>query len=670
MNLAFRLLMSAAAFAIAGAPAFAAPAAYTPGDDAHLVGLSAPAFSPDGRTIALVRTVQDVAHDKSVATLALVDVATGTLTQPAKKRAGVAQPAYAPDGTRLAFLAEDKQHHRQIDVLTLRTGTLSQLTKTAAGVQQFAWRPDGKALAYVTADPAPKAVAQHHDFFEITDDDYLTRSDDPPSHLWLVDANGTHSQRLTSGSWSISTSYPPSPPASPLSWSPDGAHLLFGRVPNTHDGDAYRSETAVLDLRTHTVSALTNRHEFESFAAYAPDGTHVAYLANRDNDPNNENGVYVSTLRNAEPVEAGTGTLLRAFDRNPFRVQWLNPTTMLVGAHDGTRNALWLLHTNDTLTRVDTGAVAPNQGFWLEAAVAKHGALAYVGTTTTHPAELYYQSTPTAAPRRLTHVNDLAAARALGKMVALRWTTPNGMQHDGTLTYPAHYVPGKKYPLVLVVHGGPTFASTLTWDSLAQSLAGRGLFVFQPNYRGSDNEGNAYQRAIYMDAGDGPDHDVMAGLAAVEKLGVVDPNKIVVSGWSYGGFMTSWLMTHEHVWKAAFSGAAVNDWVDMYDLGDGNVQIGFNFKGSPHVGDNLADYRAQSPITYATQVTCPVLIVSDIGDARVPVTQSFRMYRTLKDNGKNVRFIGIPVNGHNPSDVVRRIDRERLWTDWAATAIR
>jgi Tol biopolymer transport system component len=160
---------------------------------------------------------------------------------------------------RLAFLAEDKRRHRQIEVLSLRTGSVTQLTKTAEGVQQFAWRPDGKALAYVTTDPAPKAIARHHDFFEITDDDYLTRSDDPPSHLWLVDANDAHARRLTSGPWSVSTSYPPSPPASPLSWSADSAHLLFGRVPNTHDGDAYRSETAVLDLRTFAVTALTGR---------------------------------------------------------------------------------------------------------------------------------------------------------------------------------------------------------------------------------------------------------------------------------------------------------------------------------------------------------------------------------------------------------------------------
>ena len=109
------------------------------------------------------------------------------------------------------------------------------------------------------------------------------------------------------------------------------------------------------------------------------------------------------------------------------------------------------------------------------------------------------------------------------------------------------------------------------------------------------------------------------------RTGNIDEARIGVSGWSYGGYMTSWLMTHYHVWKNAFSGAAVNDLVDEYDLSDGNVQTAFSFKGSPHVGSNMADYRAQSPISYALDVTCPVTIMSDIGDARVPVTQSFRM---------------------------------------------
>lgn len=666
MNHAHRVIAAAAALVLTTAPAFGAPpATYTPDDDARIVGLAAPVFSPDGREIALVRTMQDRKADKPHAALVTVDVATGTVRVRTPKLQGIAQPSYAPDGSRLAFLAMDANHHRQIDVLTLRTGAIAAVTHAKDGVQQFAWRPDGMALAFVTADPAPASVGAHKDFFEITDDDYLTRANDPPSHLWLVNAGGAGARRLTSGTWSVSTSYPPSPPASPLSWSPDGSHLLFGRVPNTHDGDAYRSESAVLDLRTGSVTPLTDRHRFESFAAFGPDGKHVVYIVSRDDDPNNENAVVLTTLG------GGRGSAIApSFDRNPFRAIWVNARTVLVGAHDGVHTQLWLLGTDGSVTAVRHGDAEPNTGFWLEAAVAKNGAIAYVGTTASHPAELYYQPSADASPRRLTHVNDAVASLSLAKTVAVAWSGSDGVAQNGTLTYPARFDPARRYPMALVIHGGPTSSSGMTFSTLAQAIAARGIFVFQPNYRGSDNGGNAYQHAIWMDAGDGPDHDVMAGVAAVEKIAPIDADRIVVSGWSYGGFMTSWLMTHEHIWKAAFSGAAVNDWVDMYDLGDNNVQIGFTFKGSPHVGSNLADYRAQSPITYATQVTCPVTIVSDIGDARVPVTQSFRMYRALKDNGKPVRFIGIPVDGHFPGDIVRRIEVDRLWTNWAADAVR
>ncbi len=655
----------ATALIAAALPAVASAATFTPADDARIVGLASPAFAPDGKRVVLVRTVQDVKADKSHTALIAVDVAGGGVRELTHAREGIAQPAYSPDGKQLAFLAYDAKRKRQIDVVPAGGGTPRALTATKDGVQQFAWRPDGRALAYVTADEAPKRIAEHRDFFEITDDDYLTRSNDPPSHLWLVNADGRAAHRLTSGTWSTATSYPPSPPASPLSWSPDGTRLAFTRVPNTHDGDAYLSEIMVLDVVRGELHPLTARGKFEGFATFSPDGRRVAYLASRADDPNNENDVFVTS------AGGGRGSALSTtLDRNVYRALWVDARTLLLGGNDGVHQAMWLLHDDGSAQRVQTGAAEPALGYWLQAAVARDGALAYVGSTATHPAELWYQPDAATPPRQLTRVNDAVGRLQLGKTEAVSWNGPDGWAQNGTLTYPPDYAPGKKYPLVLVVHGGPTGASTLSFGTVAQALAARGMLVFQPNYRGSDNGGNAYQRAIFMDAGDGPGRDVMAGLAAVEALGIVDESRIAVSGWSYGGFMTSWLMTHYHPWKAALSGAAVNDWVDQYDLGDGNVQIAFGFRGSPHVGANLADYRAQSPITYALQTTCPVLVVSDIGDARVPVTQSFRMYRTLKDNGKPVRFVGIPVDGHNPGDIVRRIERERLWVDWAVDALR
>jgi dipeptidyl aminopeptidase/acylaminoacyl peptidase len=231
------------------------------------------------------------------------------------------------------------------------------------------------------------------------------------------------------------------------------------------------------------------------------------------------------------------------------------------------------------------------------------------------------------------------------------------------LIYPLHYHGGKA-PLVLLIHGGPQGASTLGWGAQAQIFAAHGFFVFEPNYRGSTNLGDAYQHAITDDAGDGPGKDVMAGLATVERAYPIDTSRIGVSGWSYGGYMTSWLIGHYHVWKAAVSGASLDDWLDDYDIAfyyDTDVPF---FRGKPWNPSNTAEWRAQSPIAAAPHATTPTLIMGDIGDNNVTITNSFKLYHALKDNGTTVKFIAYPVAGHFPSDPVRSEDVQKNWLGW------
>ncbi len=642
-------------------PAFATT--ITPEDAYRVASIGDPAYSPDGKKIAAVERHVDVAKDKTEPTLVLIDVATKAKRTLTVDREGLASPQYSPSGDSLAFIANDGKHHGQLFVMPLDGGDARAVTRTPQGVQQFAWRPDGDALAYVTSDVDPKkaAIAKHHDLFDLGNDDYLTRSYATPSHLWLVSRAGANAHRLTSGTFSMATSYPPSPPASPLSWSPDGASLLFTRVPDTRDGDAYRSQIMRLDVASGKALPLTGRDRFEGFATYSPDGSKIAYLYNRNGDPNNANDIYVTA------AAGGAGTAVSTtLDRAIFRAQWFpDGKSLLVGAHDGTRTALWRLKLDGSFERIATGDVNPAWSFWLPAAIAMSGEIAFPGSFAKRPTELYTVAPTGAEPVRLTDLNATLAARDLGDVKEVTWEN-DGMHEDGVLVYPPNYTPGRKYPLVLNIHGGPQAASSTAFDLWGQSLAAHGWLVFEPNYRGSDNAGNAYERAIYMDAGAGPGRDVMAGVDAVERLGIVDTSRLAVGGWSYGGYMTSWLMTHYHPWRTAISGAAVNDWVDMYNLGDSNYQIGFTFKGSPYVGNNMSDYRAQSPITYAKETRCPVLVISDVGDVRVPISQSFAMYHALKDNNIPVRFVGIPVNGHFPSDPVRYHDVLALWGAWFA----
>ena len=188
--------------------------------------------------------------------------------------------------------------------------------------------------------------------------------------------------------------------------------------------------------------------------------------------------------------------------------------------------------------------------------------------------------------------------------------------------------------------------------------------MFQPNYRGSDNLGNAYQRAIYDDVAAGGGRDIMAGISAVEKMGIVDTSRIAVGGWSYGGTMTAWLIGHYRIWKAAVLGAAYMDGLEDYDLSDSNVSEVVYWRGSPWTDDHLADVRRQSPIMWWKNITTPTLILSNAGDVRVPITQSYAMYHALKDNDVPVSFIAWPQGGHEPAGPVAWEDRYQLWLDW------
>jgi poly(3-hydroxybutyrate) depolymerase len=431
--------------------------------------------------------------------------------------------------------------------------------------------------------------------------------------------------------------------------APVGAALAF--LPGA-PGDA---RVAAPPLRP-----LTGRGSLESFPTFSPDGSQVAYWYPHDGDPNNVNEIWVA------PAAGGKGTCLTAkLDRCLLHSVWMpDGKSLLVGGHDGTRAALWLYPLAGEPRRLELGRACPSWLYAMDAHVGRTGAVAFTASEPDHPTELYFLPPGAAAPRRLTDFNTEVAGRALGKVETITWKVGGGFEADGVVVYPPDFDAKKKYPLVLLIHGGPQSASVERFDAWAQLIAARGYVVFEPNYRGSDHRGNAYQRAIVGDWGQGPGEDVMAGLAALKRRGFVDEKRVAVTGWSYGGYMTAWLIGHYHDWKTAIAGAAVTDWFDMYDLGDGNVQNRYSFGGSPWKGDFARAYREHSPMAAARDIRTPTLIVATTGDARVPITQSYRLYHALKDNEVPVKFVAYPVSGHFPGDPVRQKDLFRRWVAW------
>jgi dipeptidyl aminopeptidase/acylaminoacyl peptidase len=629
----------------------------------RIVRLNDPQISPDGKSIALVVSRTNYEEDRYDPQLVLIDVATHAQRVLTRDRRGLGQARWSPDGTRLAFLAS-ADGKSQIFIMPMSGGDSWQITKSPTGVQQFAWRPGHNEIAFVAMDEAPKVPGEerHNHSFEIQNNHYLLTEAPRPSHVWLIsaDAKGV-ARRLTSGTWTLPVTLPPGAPSSPLSWSPDGKRLAIVKVASPYTGDNDKAAIQLLDVDSGQLTPLTSRTHHETQPLYSPDGAHIAHWYPRDGDTKNVNEIYVGP-----PAGGDTASITKPLDHNVQRAMWMpDGKALLVSANHGTTTGLWIQPIDGKARRIELGKVVATAPFWLDASMGPSGELAFTGTEPERPAELYYLPSPTSAPQRITDFNREVASVEMGHTETVEWDCDK-FHMDGVVTYPPDFVSSKKYPLVLYVHGGPRSASKEAFSSRAQLLAAQGWVVFEPNYRGSDNLGNEFEAAIWNDAGAGPGRDTMAGVALLEKRGFVDSSRMAVSGWSYGGYMTTWLLgNYPTRWKAAVAGAAVTDWLDQYDYGDANVRRGTAFGGSPYTdAKRLEAYREQSPITYANRITAPTLILSDTGDYRVPITQSFQLYHTLVDNGVTTQFIAYPVSGHSPSDPVHSRDVDRRWVAW------
>jgi dipeptidyl aminopeptidase/acylaminoacyl peptidase len=642
--------------------ACAAGTEFTLSDLRHLVSLSDPQVSPDGREIALVVSTPDWHTDKAKHEIDLIDAASGARRPLTRYRADVSSPRWSPDGTRLAFIASDTtsaapEKYDQVFVLPMAGGDALRLTNASRDVVSFSWSPDGRTIAYIAADvPAnEKAIKAHDDGFKVTNNNFLVRAALTPSHLWVVPSTGGKAKRLTEGQFSLDTDQQDSAPEP--AWSRDGRTIAFSRFRDPYWALSYQSVIDGVATTGGTPSSLVSL-EGATTPSYAPSGDAFAFTRPRAGDENNGNAVY---------VEEGGRTLdaTRGLARNIDFYTWLpDGRSLLLVGQDGAHSVMWQQAVDGDATALDLAGTE----IVGRPSVSAQGVIAFIGDTSSNSDELYVMASPRAIPRRLTEVNGFLDSLSLGRTAAIDWQGPNGFREDGVLTYPPRFDRGRKYPLVLTIHGGPEGASTMRFSPLAQLLAAAGFLVFEPNYRGSTNLGDAYQHAIYRDTGEGPGKDVMAGLAAVEKLHIVDSQRIGVSGWSYGGYMTDWLSSrYPLVWRAAVSGAALNDWVMDYTISYYQQGDVYFFGDSPWTAHGYQTWRAQSPSAYARNVKAPTLIMGDVGDPNVPLVNSYEWYHALRDNGVQVEFYAYPVDSHFPGDIVRTTDVFGRWVGWMTT---
>jgi len=627
-------------------------------DYRQLVRIGSPAFSPDGKQLAFLTIASDFAHDRYDATLRVVDARSGATPRVlVGNMQDLHMPRWSPDGHTLAFIAKAGNGKAELYGVSPSGGAPKRLLDVPNGVQQFAWSPDGHTIAYVTPDDSPltaKDRASHHDLFTIHDDDYQITAPPVASHLWLLSLADGKTRQLTRGRTSVLENAPPfGGGITAPSWTADGRWIVYTRQVDDHDSESDKTSIAAVDVATGAEHLVTGRTSYEYAPVAAPVGDTLAYLYPQGPGPISDMDLMVASPSGGRPRDVSID-----LDRNFYPgFAWLPGAQGLVGiADDRAGSALYVQPLHGKGHAVPMGDLNP-----LQVAVSRQGKLAVVADNATTAPELYLLDGQAGKPRRLTDFNHAFAAYAYPRTVEVRWKAPDGQPDDGLLTYPNGYVAGRHYPLVVYSHGGPEAASSADFDTgevgpLRDLFAARGFLVFEPNYRGSDNLGDAHEHAIYRDPGTGPDSDVVSGIDMLEKRGIVDTSRIAAVGHSYGGYMTAWLISHQHFWRCAVVADGALDWTEEYELsGEGNLAwTRDSLGGSPWDQKSAALYRTGSPITYAGQITTPTLILSGTADTTVPITESFALYHALSSRHVPVEFIGIPGGYHSPQDPVHR----------------
>ncbi len=472
-------------------------------------------------------------------------------------------------------------------------------------------------------------------------------------------------RRLTHGTWSFFEAAAPfAGGASDPSWSADGRTILIDRDADTATAATDRTSVAAVDVATGRVRQLGTVRRYAYFPTFAPDGLRYAYVRPHGPGPVSVNDAIVVGPGGSENDRTQT------LDRDVAAIHW-GGDTLVALVQDHLLGTIVLVPPAGPPQRVDVGRLSVES-----VDAARNGALAFVASAYGVPPELYIAGTPGTQPRAITHENDALRRYDYGRAEAITWTAPDGERSEGVVIHPPHERTGVRYPLLLWSHGGPEGeASGLGFGQeygggydAGVMAAANGWYSFFPNYRGSNDFGNAHEHGVYRDPGVGPARDVFAGLAQVERRYPIDTKREAVGGHSYGGFMTAWIIGHDSRWKCAIIADGAVDWRQAYDLsGTGNLAWTRDSLGGTPASPSAAPlYHDGSPITYVGAVRTPTLIITGLADETVPFSESWEYYHALRDRRIPVRLVAIPTAHHTPSDPVRLEAYYRIMSAWLA----
>jgi dipeptidyl aminopeptidase/acylaminoacyl peptidase len=664
------LLAAASALAVATTLHAQTPTrAFTLDDVAKLKHVSDPERSPDGKWVAYTVSAADTEKDKRDSDVWMVSWDGSEQVRLTSSKDSESHPQWSPDGKYLAFLTsrgnddeddekKNKKKGAQVWLLNRAGGEAEKLTDIEGDIDDCAWSPDSKRLVLVVDDPDPAADPEKMEGWKrktkppIVIDRYAFKNDQSGylgklrSHLYLFDIAAKKAEQITSGDFDDRDA----------TWSPDGTRIAFV---SERDKDPDRTNNT--DIYVIDAKAGATPTKLTSFAgpdngkpAWSPDGKSIAYVQG------DEPRFYAYNLAKLAVIPSAGGTpriLTESLDRTVSVPLWSKDgTSILVVVEDDRAQYLARVPASGgAVEPLTTGRRVVNA-----LSLGGDGNVAVTSSTTSEPFEVY--ALDQGKLRKLTSQNAWASDIAFAKVEDVTFTARDGTTVNGLLSRPAAAQPGQKLPLILWIHGGPNGQDDHSFDDEREYFAANGYAVLQVNYRGSSGRGSKYQKAIYADWGNLEVVDLQAGVDWAVKAGVADPERLAIGGWSYGGILTDYMIATDPRFRAANSGAGSALQLSMYGSDQYIMQYETEL-GPPWKSQDLW-IKVSYPFFHADRIKTPTLFMASEKDFNVPVVGAEQMYQALRSNGVDTQLVIYPDQHHGvrvPSYVRDRFERRLAW---------